>query len=212
MTSVPKPQTNEAQNAGLHRLPAPHDRVEFRVDTYGVQYSGSAEDLISANVVTATMLKGKKPGSKMPVSGTRSRRHDLFGRVTVSYLKYGLVVIFREALERGVKLPGVTDEIVAAAKVKADAEWKDHEARCAAHHAPAVEEEDPDPNPIYQQLGRELGMLSAIADDDATAEDLVALMPEFRAKLLARKAKRGTERKRPDFLRLVVDNTTAARP
>lgn len=205
--TTPKDRSKSVR--GPHRLPAPHDRVEFIVDKHGVEYSGGIEDLISASVVTASMLKGKRPGSKMPSRGTRSRRHRSFGRVIVSYLKHGLVVRFCHALERDLKLPGVTDEIVSAAKAEADAERQDYEARCEARHAPTWEE-DPDPNSIHRRVGYEFGTLMAIAEDDATAEDLIALMPEFKAKLVARKAKRDAERKRPDFMRLVVDNE--ARP
>jgi hypothetical protein len=177
--------------AGPHRLPAPHDRVEFKIYAYirgygpdptsldcTVQYSGSAEDLIAAGVVTREMITDKT--GRIFARGDRTRRDSAGGKIRVRFLKYEIVVDYHDAFDLELTLPGVTDELLvraaAEAKAKADAEWKDYEAR----RAPAVEEEDhPDSHSIQ---------------------------------LLARKAKRGAERKRPAILRLVVDNTQAARP
>jgi hypothetical protein len=193
-------------------LPAPHDRVEFRIQHGGiVQYSGRIEDLISADVITAEMIGGRR----IPPYAVWTRRDKSGARIFLRFGKVGLkdrlIVEFREGLK--LALPGITGEIVAAATARLEAEEqrfeREYERRVANRdEAPADEEEDLDPHSISidRQVGREIGMLMAIADDDATTEDLIALIPEFKAKLLARKAKRGTERKRPDFLRLVIDN------
>jgi hypothetical protein len=170
---------------------------------FTAQYSGSAEDLIAASIVTREMITDKKTG-QIYTRGSRTRRDSAGGKIWVRHLKYEIVVDFFEALERGIELPGVTGEIIAAAKSETDAQWKDYEARCARHATDA--DDEPDPNSVDCRVGYEIGTLMAIAEDDATAEDLIALMPEFKAKLLARKAKRDAERKRPGFLRLVVDN------
>lgn len=209
-----EPNRSTRSNAGLYHLPAPHDRVEFTLsssgESFSVQYSGSVEDLISAGVVTRQMVTSNKTG-RMYERGKYLRRDAAGGEICIRHLKYEVVVIFYEALELGLTLPGVTEFILAAAKAEAIAEDARYEARCAAAgRATAREDEEPDLNSVHRRIGFELGTLSAIADDDATAEDLIALMPELKAKLLARKAKRGTERKRPGFLRLVVTNE--ARP
>jgi hypothetical protein len=202
---------------GLHRLPAPHDRVEFRITAYGkrcvVGYSGSVEDLISANVVTPELLMGKS--GRIPIRGRLTRRDKAGGKIRLTYLKYELVVYFLDALERGLTLPGVTDEIIAAAKAEEAAAY---EAR--RHEAPAEEPESQASEPItpetyLQAAAVPLKNLIDIADHFSPA--LSARVGVYLARidelLRIESAKRITERPaRSSFLKLVVDNTQAARP
>jgi hypothetical protein len=204
----PRPQSiPPADRCGYRPLAAPHGSVEFKIYAHWrwtmkrpepdlrlfVEYRGTERNLIAAGIVTRNFLAPRPGRKRIDAAGRRISLKRRLGGIRV--------VTFSGDLFQERRLPAITRELVDEAieeRRRYDGEREPTQA--------------PDPtSSVHYRLGLALGRLSGIADDDATAEEFIALLPAVEAKLLARKSKRGIERKRPGFLRLVVDNDNAVR-
>jgi hypothetical protein len=204
-TQDPTTSTSTAEPIGLHRLPAPHDRVEFRIQQHSVQYSGSAEDLISAGVVSRQMVTDKT--GRIYARGNHTRRDAAGGKIHVRYLKYEVVVDFFDALDAGLTLPGVTDELLTAAAAKAEAIAECQRSYRRMDEAPAEEEA---PESITDLLHTAAALLKSLASVAMDFENSFGrkILERVGAidRLIAAEREQPLAKRRPSYLRLVIDN------